>query len=187
MAFQATREDERISARVEKDILTQLKQDQGSYCATMIDYYGLGPGFPETPVPAHLSNIEKVEHVERAVMDDICRKIPQFRPDIRLIPYLSLHEYEGLLFSDPDAFARALGQPQLANGLQQVRDDFQSPEEINDNPNTAPAKRVLKIYPAYKKVIEAPIAARAVGLARMRHESPHFRRWLEKLEVLPPN
>lgn len=47
--------------RVEKDILKQLKQDQGSYCTTMIDYYGLGDGFPGTPVPSHLGNVRKVE------------------------------------------------------------------------------------------------------------------------------
>jgi hypothetical protein len=174
-------------ARVEKDIRTLLKQDPSSYCTTMIDYYGLGDGFPGTPAPAHLGNIEKVEHIERAVKDDICRKIPESRPDVRLIPYLSLHEYEGLLFSDPDAFAGALGQGQLANRLHQIRGEFPTPEDINDDPHTAPSKRVLEIYPAYKKVIEGTIAARAVGIHRIRQECPHFRRWLEKLEALPLN
>jgi hypothetical protein len=171
-------------ARVEKDIRTQLKQDQGSYCTTMIDYYGLGSGFPGAPVPAHLSNIESVEHIERAVKDDICSRIPEFRPDIRLIPYLSLHEYEGLLFSDPDAFARSIGQPQLASSFHQVRGDFPTPEDINNDPQTAPSKRVVKIYSAYKKVIEGTLAARAVGIQRMRQECPHFRDWLARLEAL---
>lgn len=173
-------------ARVEKDIRTLLKQDQRSYCTTMIDYYGLGDGFPETPVPAHLGNIQKVEHVERAMKHDICRKIPEFRPEVRLVPYFSLHEYEGLLFSDPDAFARALGQPQAANGFHQVRGEFATPEDINDDPHTAPSKRVLNIYPPYKKVIEGTLAARAVGIQRMRQECPHFRNWVERLEALPP-
>ena len=75
--------------RVEKDILRQLKHDQRAYCTTMIDFYGLGAGFPGTPTPAHLTNIEKVEHIERAVKDNICRQIPGFRPALRLIPYLS--------------------------------------------------------------------------------------------------
>lgn len=35
--------------RVQKDILRQLKQDLTSYCSTMIDFYGLGQGFPGTP------------------------------------------------------------------------------------------------------------------------------------------
>jgi hypothetical protein len=101
-------------ARVQKDLLRQLKQDVTAYCSTMIDLYGLGQGFPGTPLPPNLSNIQKVEHIERAVKEDICDRIPDFHPDVRLIPYLSLHEYEGLLFSDPDALAQALKQPNLA-------------------------------------------------------------------------
>jgi hypothetical protein len=54
-------------ARVQKDILLRLKQDQKSYCTTMIDFYGLGRGFPGIPLPPHLSNVEKVEHIETAV------------------------------------------------------------------------------------------------------------------------
>ncbi len=50
-------------ARVQKDILRQLKQDPTAYCSTMIDFYGLGQGFPGTPPPAHFSSIQKVEHI----------------------------------------------------------------------------------------------------------------------------
>jgi hypothetical protein len=149
--------------RVEKDILRQ--QDRGSYCTTMIDYYGLGGGFRGAPVPQDLNNVQKVEHIERAMKDDICGKIPEFRPDIRLIPYLSLHEYEGLLFSDPDALALSIRQPQLSNRFHQIRNDFPTPEDINDDPATAPSKRVIDIYSAYRKVIEGTLAARAVGIS----------------------
>ncbi len=172
-------------ARVQKDILRQLKQDPGSYCTTMIDYYGLGRGFPGTPVPEQLGNIQKVEHVERAVKEDICSRVPDFRPDIRLIPYLSLHEYEGLLFSDPDAFARSIGQASLAGRLHQVRNGFSTPEDINDDPQTAPSKRVVDVYPGYKKVIEGTLAARAVGIQKMRQQCAHFADWLAQLEALP--
>src|SRR5687768_7963062 len=63
----------------------------------MIDFYGLGEGFPGTPLPEHLSNIQKVEYLERGIQGYICGRIPDLHPDFRLIPYLSLHEYEGLL------------------------------------------------------------------------------------------
>jgi hypothetical protein len=172
-------------ARVQKDLLRQLKQDRTAYCSTMIDYYGLGGGFPKTPPPPHLANIQKVEHIERAIKDDICARIPDFCPDIRLIPYLSLHEYEGLLFSDPDAFAQALKQPYLASRFREVRNEFPTPEDINDDPESAPSKRVVAIYSAYRKVIEGTLAARAVGIERMRRECEHFRNWLERLEALP--
>jgi hypothetical protein len=171
-------------ARVQKDLLRQLKQDRTAYCSTMIDFYGLGEGFPGTPPLPHLANIQKVEHIERAVKDDICGRIPDFRPDIRLIPYLSLHEYEGLLFSDPDALAQALKQPNLAHRFHQVRNAFPTPEDIDDGPETAPSKRVTAIYSKYKKVIEGTDAARAVGIERMRQECEHFRNWLKRLEAL---
>lgn len=172
-------------ARVEKDILTQLKQYPGSYCTTMIDFYGLGRGFPGTPVPDNLSNIQKVEHIERAVKDDICNKMPDFRPDARLIPYLSLHEYESLLFSDPEAFAGSIGQTNLSNQFRRIRDDFPTPEDINNDPQSAPSKRVIESCPGYRKVIQGTIAARAVGVQRMREECAHFRAWLEHLGTLP--
>ena len=151
----------------------------------MIDYYGLGSGFPGAPAPIHLTNIQKVEHIEREMKDEICQKIPGFRPDVRFIPYLSLHEYEGLLFSDPDAFAQSIGQPSLAHRFHHVRNDFPTPEDINNDPNTAPSKRVIQIYNPYRKVIEGTQAARAVGIQRMRAECAHFRGWLERLEALP--
>ena len=172
-------------ARLEKDILRQLKQDRGSYCTTMIDYYGIGRGFPGTPVPANLVGLQKAEHIERAVKEDICGKIPDLRPDVRLIPYLSLHEYEGLLFSAPEAFARSIGQQQLSGRFQQVRDDFATPEDINDDPQSAPSKRIAQIHPSYSKVIDGILAAKAIGIQRMRQQCPHFHHWLEQLEVLP--
>jgi hypothetical protein len=172
-------------ARVEKDISKQLKQDTGSYCTTMIDFYGLGRGFPGTPLPPQLSNIEKVEHIERAVKADICGKLPDFRPDIRFIPYLSLHEYEALLFSDPDAFARSLGQTSRASRFLHVRNSFPTPEDIDDDPATAPSKRVIGICSTYRKVIEGTLAARVVGIPRMLAECRHFRDWLRQLEALP--
>ena len=170
--------------RVQKDLLRQLKQDPIAFCSTMIDFYGLGQGFPGTPLPPHLANIQKVEHIERAIKDDICSRIPDSCPDVRLIPYLSLHEYEGLLFSDPDALAQALKQPSLAHRFHQVRNDFLTPEDINDDPERAPSKRVVTIYSAYRKVIEGTLAAKAVGIERMRQGCEHFRNWLTQLEAL---
>jgi hypothetical protein len=123
--------------------------------------------------------------VEHAVKEDICSCIPDFRPDLRFIPYLSLHEYEGLLFSDPDAFARSIGRPELASEFHKVREDFPTPEDINNDPQASPSKRVVEVYPGYKKVIEGTLAARAVGIQRMRQECAHFRDWLARLEALP--
>jgi len=171
-------------ARVKKDVVVLLKQDQMAYCSTMLDFYGLGEGFPGLPLPLNLPNIEKVTRIEQAVKADIVAEVGERRPDIRFLPYLQLHEYEGLLFSDPAAFASGIGQRHLAQQFEAVRNRFATPEDIDDDANTAPSKRVLSAYPPYRKVLDGTLAARAVGIERMRRECPHFREWIARLEAL---
>ena len=171
-------------ARIKKDVLLHLKQDRTAYCSTMLDFYGLGEGFPGTPVPPGLSNVAKVTHIEQAVKADIYELIPDLRPDIRFLPYIQLHEYEGLLFSDPSRFATAINQPQLAQAFQRVRDDFPTPEDIDDDPATAPSKRILQTHRSYRKVVDGTIGALRIGIETMRRECPHFRDWIERLKSL---
>ena len=171
-------------ARVQKDVLRQLKQDPSAYCSTMLDFYGLGKDFPGAPVPTNLSNLEKVTYIEQAVKQDIIAQAPDLRADVRFLPYLQLHEYEGLLFSNPAAFARGINQSNLARRFQSIREGFPTPEDIDDSPHTAPSKRVLQLCPSYRKVLNGTQAAIAVGVDTMRRECPHFRNWLERLEQL---
>ncbi len=171
-------------ARVQKDVLRQLKRDPLAYCSTMLDFYGLGKGFPGTPLPPNLSNLDKVTHIEQAVREDIITQAPDLRAEVRFIPYLQLHEFEGLLFSDPAAFARSINQSDLASQFQSIREGFPTPEDINDRPNEAPSKCVLRLCPSYRKVLNGTQAAAAVGIDTMRLECPHFRNWLDRLEQL---
>lgn len=150
----------------------------------MLDFYGLGAGFPGTPVPLNLPNIGKAIHIEQAIKADICALIPEFRPDLRFLPYIQLHEYEGLLFSDPPTFAAGINQARLSQIFQAVRDRFPTPEDINDDPLTAPSKRVLDAYPQYRKVLHGTIAAQAIGIETMRRACPHFRDRLDGLEAM---
>jgi hypothetical protein len=170
--------------RIKKDILLHLRQDGTAYCSTMIDLYGLGAGFPGTPPPPNLPNMEKARHIEEAVAKDIVAAAPDLRSGTRFLPYLQLHEYEGLLFSDPASLANGLRQPGLAAQFQSIRTQFPTPEDINDDPNTAPSKRILRLHPAYRKPIDGTLAALAVGISAMRRECPHFNEWVERLESL---
>jgi hypothetical protein len=171
-------------ARVKKDVLRQLKQDQSAYCSTLFDLYGLGGDFPGLPVPPNLQNVEKVLRIEQAVKADIVAEVPDLRAHVRFVPYIQLHEYEGLLFSDSQAFATGIAQPHLAQQFQVVRNAFPTPEDINDNPDTAPSKQVLRIYPKYRKVLDGTLAAQAIGVDTMRRECLHFRDWVAQLEAL---
>ena len=165
-------------------MLRQLKGDRTACCSTMLDFYGLGQGFPGTPLPPNLSNVDKVIHRERAMKDDIIAEVPGLRPDVRFLPYLQLHEYEGVLFSDPQAFANGIYQSHLTPQFQAIRQSFPTPEDIDDGPYTSPSKRVLRLCPSYDKVLHGTQAASAVGIEAMRHECPHFRDWVESLARL---
>lgn len=169
-------------ARVKKDVLLQLKQDQAAYCSTMFDLYRLGSGFPGMPLSNSSSGLDKATRIENAVRDDIASAIPYLRAETRFIPYIQVHEFEGLLFSDINAFTSALRRQDIFLQFKSIRDAFATPEDINDDPNTAPSKRVTKLYPSYRKVIDGVTAARDVGLKSMRRECPHFDSWVTKLE-----
>jgi hypothetical protein len=155
-------------ARVRKDIILQLKQQRRTYCSMMLDLYGLGADFPGMPVPTNLRGAGKADVIERAISQDILSAVPHLRPDLRFFPYFQVHEYEGLLFSDPDALARALRKESLSRELKLIRASVATPEDINEDPNTAPSKRIEQLYRPYKKVIEGTIAAQEVGLEAMR-------------------
>lgn len=58
------------------------------------------------------------------------------------------------------------------------------PENINDNPQTAPSKRILNALPEYDKVIHGTSIATEIGLSTIRQSCPHFDAWLVKLEQL---
>ncbi len=101
----------------------------------------------------------------------------------RFIPFVVMHEFEGLLFSDCAAFSRGIGRPDLAAGLQEIRDQFATPEEIDDSLVTAPSKRVEALVPGYEKPLLGVLAILKIGLARIRAECPHFDEWVTRLEA----
>jgi len=171
-------------ARVKKDVMKLLKQDKESYCSTMLDFYGLGPGFPGAPLAPGLPNREKVTRIEEAVKADIISALPRERADTRFLSYLQLHEFEALLFSDPASFASGIGEARLASQFQSIRSQFATPEDIDDGPTSAPSKRVLAVHQSYRKVVDGTLAAQAVSVRRMRDECPHFRDWVDRLTAL---
>ena len=97
-----------------------------------------------------------------------------------------MHEFEGLLFSDPSRLASALRRQDLAQKLWEIRHEFPTPEHIDDSPQSAPSKRIQNLFPRYRKVQMGERAARAITLEKIRQECPLFDAWLTTLENLPP-
>ena len=104
-----------------------------------------------------------------------------FNP-VRFIPYVSMHEFEALLFSDCERFAQSIGAPEISTEMQSVLDQFGDPEEINDSEATAPSKRILRMDPRYDKVAMGTIAIQDIGLESIRRQCRNFGCWLNRLE-----
>lgn len=103
----------------------------------------------------------------------------------RVIPYVQLHEFEGLLFSRPEAFESVRdAREAVVRELRSVRVQFPSPEHINDGKHTAPSKRIRRALPRYRKEVHGPRVATRIGLAAIRRECKRFDGWLASLEAL---
>lgn len=171
-------------ARVRDEFLRALKNDPTCYCTSHFDYYGLGKGFPAKDRPTGFDPESIARRIELAVDDDIAHAMgPQFKRE-RFRSYLAMHEFEALLFSAPDRLASGLGRSDLESELRAIRDSVPSPEHIDDDPETAPSRRLVALCPDYDKVIGGNVAALEVGLEAMKRECAHFRNWFEWLEAL---
>lgn len=172
-----------------KDITIHLSQDRGCVVTTMVDYHGMPqtdskawPGRADATKLVYPNNAKKVE-TELAL--DICNQMgANFNPT-RFVPYVMMHEFEAMLFSDCERFADGIDQPELAPKFQEIRDEFRCPEEINDSPHQAPSKRIKSLVPGYEKVVMGTLAALDIGLGAIRYACPHFHSWLDRLEGIP--
>jgi len=165
---------------LKNDLVRWIKQDRHSDArfTTMVDLYGLPGNFPSRDKADHISDpMMKAELLESALYDDI--------GDNRLIPYIQIHEFEALLFSEPDAFSSAFPacEAEIAK-LKLIRSGFESPEHINDGAHTAPSKRICQLLPSYVKTSYGLTIAEEIGLAKMRAECRHFDRWVSRLRTL---
>ena len=96
-----------------------------------------------------------------------------------------MHEFEALLFSDCAALADVLGRSDLGARFQAIRDQFETPEQIDDAPTSAPSKRIRAIVPEYHKTVDGIVAAERIGLETIRAACPHFNHWLTRVERAP--
>lgn len=126
-----------------------------------------------------------VDELEAAVIDEVVRHLSGIRDRTRIFPYVQRHEFEALLFSDVATLGSLLNlTDRIVRDLANILATVASPEDINDNPNTAPSKRIKAVCPKYDKVIHGILLAREIGLERIRDACPRFGAWLTHLEKL---
>ena len=165
------------------DIQQWMRQDKSAYCTTMFDLYALPTDFPGmSEIPPRSTPCQRIRHLEQAFSTDLGN--PR-----GFIPHLQLHEFEAILFSDVnilDDALNALTSVSRLSELLQIMEKFENPELIDDDPTTAPSKRLYHLYPAYDKRLFGELIAEMIGMDCIRAVCPHFNSWIERLEGLDP-
>ncbi|MDK9516957.1 DUF4276 family protein [Vibrio parahaemolyticus] len=170
--------------RLAPDIEKRLLADQQCYCTTFFDFYGLPESFPgKNAVDANAPVAVKAQILQNAFAEKLTEKIGA-NAMRRFIPYVQMYEFEALLFSDPTKMAQGMDKIELETAFTEIANSFDSPEHINNSPQTAPSKRIEKHILGYEKPLLGTLAALEVGLETMREKCPLFDTWLKNIEAL---
>ena len=167
--------------RVRRFIINTIKQRGGAnvYFTSLFDLYGLPADFPGKT--ENVRDAANPTPYVKAIEDAFGRDI-NYR---RFLPYLQLHEFETILFSEPDGFAISFDDCDDAiQELKKMAVSVPSVEHIDDGESTAPSKRILQVIPAYEglKSTAGADIAEYIGVPRIREKCHHFDEWLSMLE-----
>lgn len=149
---------------------------------TMIDLYGLPKDFPGMEMSRDIDDPQKkVIFLETALANDL--EIDNF------IPYIQLHEFEALLFSDIRIIDQVVSRTQSPSPLprlQRVLDQYGSPENIDHNKGPSCHLQEICERDKFPKLTWGIEIAKMIGLETMRGCCPHFNQWLTQLETQSP-
>jgi hypothetical protein len=167
----------------QKRILSSIKQDSSVYITTFIDYYQLPSDWPgRIESKSYKDYKDKAKKMEQALLDDIIEQMGNSWNPAQFFPYVQMHEFEALLFSDISVLADS--NPSMYDSIMSTLKLFSCPEEINDNYDNCPSRRIKQYIENYDKRVDGIIKAQKIGLKKMRDKCPHFNEWVTKLENL---
>lgn len=141
------------------------------YVSTFYDFYGF----------KDKSDDETKETLEQKIRGHVHENVRA-----KIIPYVQMYEFEGLLFSSPEVIAAHLKDAALVQWAESILTEFNdNPEKINDSRETAPSKR-LKKNTLYRKTTHGPNIAKDIGIDMLRSKCSGFNAWLTTMEALVP-
>ena len=163
-----------------KEIETHLVEPN-VVVTTLIDYYGISEkhSFPKWIEGERIIDKKaRMDFFENALLQDISETLLY-----RFIPYLQLHEFEGLLFNNIQIFLDLFSKNELV-GLEELEKTFaayDNPEMINNGQDSAPSKRLVRIIKGYNKTLNGHYFAEAIGISNIRAKAPRFNHWVSKI------
>jgi hypothetical protein len=163
--------------RLKHNIDNLLKREQDILVTTFLDFFRLVNDYPKFAEAQAIQNkIKRVDFLEQALTDAIDNN--------RFIPYIQLHEFEGLLFAARDGFEFLPDiQDASLKGLLLAVNEKENPEELNDGELTAPSKRLERLIPGFdkNKPFYGSIISEVNTITPVLARCLRFRNWLETL------
>jgi hypothetical protein len=152
------------------------------YVTTFIDYYGIPDNYN---YPKWSQSNTIIDKNDRMSFLENEMKL-ELKNNIRFIPYIQLHEFEGLLFNNIEAFDQHIAPNEFntREDLVTIINQYSNSEMINNNKETAPSKRLQNHIIGYNKIVYGSILAESIGLVKIRVKSPRFNKWIEILESI---
>lgn len=164
-----------------KQIVRHLNEGN-SIVSLFVDYYRIRDSyrFPGWMESKSISNIyDRMHFLFEQMSLNMDEKLRS-----RFVPYIQLHEFEGLLFSDISVFQNNFTKNELNFSLlESAVNSADTPEEINNGPATAPSERLKKAVCGYDKVTDGAFLALEIGLETIREKCILFNEWIERLET----
>lgn len=170
------------------DIIRTLKERR--YCTTMFDFYAMPADWPGREDAGRLSWEQRGSHVESNILDDLAQHMGESWDPSQLIPYVQMHEFEALVFSNTEKLADVCAalcdspREDLRGKFDEILEEAGDPEAIDDGYETCPSRRITGLVPRYRKRLHSPIVATRVGFDQLRETCNHFASWIRKLEGL---
>lgn len=135
---------------------------------TFIDFFKIPTDFPNFTLDS-----KKIAEIENGILND-------FESCPFLIPYIQSHEVEALMFSERTGFEFVIDDDQKLKEIDKIISDYPNPEEINNSPETAPSKRLSKIF-NYDKVSDGELIFDTIKIESILEKCPRFNSWIETL------
>lgn len=148
---------------------------------TMFDFYALPDDFPGMEDSKRILNIrDRISYLETKFSEDMGSDV--------FIPYIQLHEFEALLFTDIIRLQTEypLSSDQILD-LKCQTDVYGDPEMIDDGPSTAPSKRIINAVKQnyhYNKVHSGTAITSSIGIEMLMDKCRHFREWIEHIKMI---
>lgn len=156
--------------------LANSSKSKNSYVTTMFDYYRLPTDVPGVADAEKVNDpYEKVKLIEREIL-----KAEGYEERF-FFPYIELHEFEAMLFSDITKLEDAYFEYDLT-ALKECAKMQSNPELINDGAETAPSKRIINCINCFDKANAGVDVLEKIGIEHIAGKCRHFAEWMEHIE-----